>query len=49
MDALMVETVGKPVVAGKRPVPTPKEGEIRLRTTVVGCKRLIFANFDLVI
>lgn len=36
MDALMVETVGQPVVLRKRPIPEPGEGEIRIKVTVVG-------------
>ncbi|ERF73023.1 hypothetical protein EPUS_07117 [Endocarpon pusillum Z07020] len=36
MDALMVEAVGQPIVKGKRPIPTPSEGEILVKVTVVG-------------
>ncbi|KAL8926661.1 MAG: hypothetical protein Q9208_002735 [Pyrenodesmia sp. 3 TL-2023] len=36
MDALMVETVGQPIIKGKRPIPTPSEGEVLIKVTVVG-------------
>ena len=37
MNALAVETVGKPIVLIQRPIPTPTEGEILIKVTVVGC------------
>ncbi|KAL9585333.1 MAG: hypothetical protein Q9212_001592 [Teloschistes hypoglaucus] len=35
-NALLVETVGKPIVLGQRPIPTPGDGEILIKVTVVG-------------
>jgi NADPH2:quinone reductase len=34
--SLMVEAVGKPIVLRERPVPTPEEGQILVKVTVVG-------------
>ncbi|MCJ1467863.1 hypothetical protein MMC07_006488 [Pseudocyphellaria aurata] len=36
MNALMVEEIGKPIVLRKRPIPSPGEGEILVKVTVVG-------------
>ena len=37
MNALAVEEVGKPIALIQRPVPTPNEGEVLIKVTVVGC------------
>lgn len=37
MNALVVEAIGKPVVLRQRPIPSPAEGEILVKVTVVGC------------
>lgn len=37
MNALMVEAIGKPIVLGERPIPSPGEGEVLVKVTVVGC------------
>ena len=37
MNALAVEAVGKPIALIQRPIPTPTEGEILIKVTVVGC------------
>lgn len=39
MDALMVEEIGKPIMLRKRPIPSPAEGEILVKVTVVGCEQ----------
>lgn len=36
----MVETIGQPIVKKKRSVPSPKEGEILIKVTVVGRKKV---------
>lgn len=38
MKSVMVEEIGKPAVIRERPVPEPKEGEIQIKVSVVGCK-----------
>ena len=38
MDALVVETIGRPVIKTRRKIPQPNEGEILIKVTVVGCK-----------
>ena len=40
--ALVVQEVGKPIVVAERPIPEPKEGEIRIKVTVCGCKSPMF-------
>lgn len=37
MNALAVEVVGKPIALIRRPIPTPTDGEILIKVTVVGC------------
>jgi len=44
MNALMVEAVGRPIVLGKRPIPTPAKGEILIKVTVVGCEQSLFCS-----
>lgn len=44
MNALAVEEVGKPIALIQRPVPTPNEGEVLIKVTVVGCAHTLMFN-----
>lgn len=37
-QSLVVQETGKPVVKVTRPIPTPKENEVLIKTTSVGSK-----------